>query len=174
MSVSVVLVLQPSVDFTVLVDLLNRMLGYNPAKASDSNRLKQSDAEKLLSILSSMSDRETVAGLQPTLLAHASFSVLIAADERDLLDILECAAGMPFVKAETTVRGLYAAFITGTLAQWRDAVKTGATQKQDRTVRDCYCKIMGLFEQAGLASAWKDFTIEPLRDNTFILEDKRR
>ena len=63
----------------------------------------------------------------------SSFSVFMVADERDLLDILERCSGMSFVTAETTVRGVTAAVVTGTLAQWRDAVAAGST-RQRRTV----------------------------------------
>ena len=62
----------------------------------------------------------------PSLLTHASFSVYVAADDCDMLDILQSSAGMPFVMANTMANNVKIAVITGTLAQWRDAVTSGS------------------------------------------------
>lgn len=173
MTPSVVLIQQPSIDFTTLLGLSHKMLGYSLSAKVDQSRTNPSNPERFISCLAALRDPNAPAGITPNLLTHVSFSALIAADERDLIDILEVAAGMPFVSAETTMRGVMLAIITGTLAQWRDAVKSGATPAVEHTVRACYCQIMGLFEQAGL-NVWKDFQIKPHTDKTFFLEDKRR
>ena len=170
---SAVLVVQPVTDFNTLLGLSNQMLGYSIASKVDASRKQHSDAARLISCLAAMRDPAAPAGITPNLFAFISFAVLIAADERDLLDILEVAA-MPFVTAETIQRGIHIAVVSGTLSQWRDAVKTGASPTVELNVRACYCKIMAEFEKAGLADAWKDFTSKPLKDHTFYLEDKRK
>lgn len=172
MTPNAVLIQQPSIDFTKFLGLSHQALGRSPAKAVDGSRAKHSDAERFLSCLAALRDPNAPIGLSPNLLTHVSFSVFIAADERDLIDILEAAAGMPFVQAETQIQYAHIAIVTGTLAQWRDAVRSGASTQAEPNVRLCFNKIMGLFEQAGL-NVWTDMVKKTLGP-TFFLEDKRR
>ena len=71
------------------------------------------------------------------------------------MDILERTSGMSFVHAETTAPNVNIAVLTGTLAQWRDAVVSGTDQATPSTVRTCYSKM--LFDRAGLTSVWNNF-----------------
>lgn len=174
MQPSCVIVSRPLFDFDKLIGLSHDMLGYNLSAAVDASRIPHSDAVRALSCLASLRDPKALAGITPNLLTFASYWVLIAADERDLTDILEATGGMPFVLAETIQRGVYEAIVSGSLNQWRDAVKTGASQSAEHNVRALYCKIMHLFEAEGLTDVWKDFASKPLNDRTFYLEDKRK
>jgi hypothetical protein len=111
--------------------------------------------------------------LPPYLLSHVSFSVFVGADDRDMLDILQCCAGMPFVTVETNIRGVQIAVVTGTLAQWKDAVVSGCRKDVEPPVRHCFNKLYGLFTAAGL-NVWGDFHTRYTPDQTFLLlEDKR-
>ena len=150
------------------------MLGYSLSAQVDASRKQHHDASRFLSCLSAIRDPKAQAGLNPNLLNFVSFAVLIAAEERDLLDILECGGGMPFVQSETISRGIFMAVVSGTLAQWRDAVKAGTTPLVEHNVRWCYCKVKEQFDQNGLGDVWKDFTSKPMNDGTFLLEDKRK
>ena len=90
-----------------------------------------------------------------------------------MLDILQLCAGLPFVAVETIVRGVQAAVVTGTLAQWRDAVLSGCAKGVPTTVRHCFNKLHGLFTAAGL-NVWPDCTTRSSPDQTYLLlEDKR-
>lgn len=98
--------------------------------------------------------------------------MLIIADEFDTLDILECAAGMPFVTTETQSRGAQLSLISGTLAQWRDAVVTGT--RKGGAVQVLYCQVMSHFEAFNL-NPWSDFTKKWSHEGRlFLLEDKRK
>ena len=130
MNPEVLLVTTPAVNFRAFLGACLHVLGYTPARAADASSRDLSEAEKFLSCLAALRDPKAPAGLAPNLLSHVSFSVFVVADERDMLDILERCAGMPFVTAETTVRGMTAAIVTGTLAQWRDAVAAGSVQRR--------------------------------------------
>ncbi len=101
-----------------------------------------------------------------------TFSVFIGADQEDMLDILERCPGMPAVVAETTIRGVQAAVVTGTLAQWREAVKAGSNPKVAATVRHGFNRIYDQFCIQGL-DVWNEFIVRPAADQTFYLEDKR-
>jgi hypothetical protein len=174
MQPAVVLVQQPAIDFPMFLGVSNKMLGYSLSSRSDASRKQQPDAAKYISCLAAMRDPKAESGLTPNLLNFVSFAVLIAADERDLLGILEAAGGMPFVQAETITDGAHLAVVSGTLSQWRDAVKTGASMSVEQNVRRCFCKIKELFDQVGLSDTWKDYTSKAVRDGTFLLEDKRK
>lgn len=167
-----VLITQPAVDFKTLLVVSHQALGYSIAAASDGSRRDQHPAEKFLSCLAALRDQHAPAGLTPNLLTHVSFSVLIIADEFDTLDILECAAGMPFVTTETQSRGVQLTLASGTLAQWRDAVVTGT--RKSGAVQSLYCQIMSHFEAVNL-NPWSDFNKKWATDGgLFLLENKRK
>lgn len=166
-----VLIQQPNVDFGAFLGISRDALGYSPAAASDASAKQQSDAERFLSCLAAMQDEKARAGLLPSLLSHVSFSALIIADERDALGIFQASGGMPFVVTETVRRGLLLAVMTGTLAQWRDAVKTGSHPSQEQNIRACYSKLLLLFEQSGL-NVWQDFVRKTTPDRLLYLEHK--
>jgi hypothetical protein len=90
-----------------------------------------------------------------------------------MMDVLECAAGMSFVTAETTLRGVLLAIITGTLAQWKAAVIAGSGPDIEPPVRFVFNRLHGLFKDEQL-DVWSDFRQRPAHDQiTFLLEDKR-
>jgi hypothetical protein len=153
-----VLVQQPAVDFGTFLSVSRDALGFNPADSCDSSARELSDAERWLSCLAAMTEPHAKAGLMPTLLTHVQFSVLIAVDERDALSVFQVAAGMPFVVADSVQRGIMIAVLTGTLAQWRDAVKTGTATENNTSVRTFYGNVLRRFEEAGLGNVWQEFS----------------
>ena len=164
-----VLVSAPSIDFRTFIGLSHKVLGRSPASPSDACRRELSDAERFLSCLAAMRDDRAPVGLSPHLLQHVSFSAFIGADERDMLEILQLCAGMPFVAVETTVRGVQAAVVTGTLSQWKDAVVSGCAKGVPTPVRHCFNKLHGLFTAAGL-NVWGDYRTREAPDHTLLLE----
>lgn len=120
-----------------------------------------------------MRDSKAKYDLNVKLLSHASYSVLLVADEDDILDILECAAGMSFVTTETLVRGVLMVVISGTLAQWKNAVLAGASSDTAVTVRAAFNGIQGHFKDEGI-DLWSDYKSRQAPDQiTYLLEDKR-
>jgi len=173
MPVEAVLITGPAIDFTTLLSLTHEALGYNIASVADASHRKMVDAEKFLSCLAAF--KGELGEITPNLLSHVSFSVLVIADERDVLDIIERTSGMSFVQAETAVSNVNLAVLTGTLSQWRDAVASGTDESTPPTVRTCYSKILLLFDRAGLSSVWNSFERHTAPDRSgFLLEDKRK
>ncbi len=168
MPVEAVLIKGPAIDFNTLLSLTHEALGFSIAEYADSCGRKMVDTEKYLSCLAALKDED--GGITPNLLVHIHFAVLVLAEERDLLDILEY-ANMPFVRAETLAPNVKLAILTGNLAQWRDAVASATSQSVPPTVRTCYTKILLLFDRAGLSAVWKNFdrTTAPDRSG-FLLE----
>lgn len=97
---------------------------------------------------------------------HAGF--LIAADERDFIEILELAS-IPAIVTETIERGYNAGFLTGTLSQWKDALLRGCQKEVSREVRHVYNQIYREFKNVGLTNVF-DFNQVEQRDETFLLE----
>ncbi len=172
MQADAVLIQQPAIDFTTFLGLSHQMFGVSPATAADASHKQLSDSERFLSCLAALKDTKAPVSLPPHLLTHVSFSVLLAANERDMLDVLEYCAGMPFVAADTLARGVQAAVVTGTLAQWRDAVISGCQPDVEPTVRALFGKILAIFEAARLC-VWNDCERRPHPDGTLLLEDHR-
>jgi hypothetical protein len=172
MTPTAILITRPSIDFGTFLGLSQQILGYSPSETVDASPIELSDAQRFLECLASLKDRKT-QGFTPHLLTHVSFSVLAAADDRDMLDILQTASSMPFVVTDTRVRGVQLSVISGTLAQWQDAVVSGSSRGSQLNVRTFFNRVMRLFEEVGL-NVWKDFDNYPLQDCTFYLEEKRK
>jgi len=172
MQALVVLIQSPNIDFDKLLSMSREMFGYSLSAVSDASHKKLSDSERFLSCLAAMKDQKAPVGLSPHLLTHVSFSVLVATNERNLVDVLEICSSMPFTIADTVVRGIQAAVITGTLAQWKIAILSGCHSSTESTVRYIFNKILSLFEAVNL-NVWNDCTRKNHRDNTLLLEDPR-
>jgi hypothetical protein len=166
------LIQAPSIDFQTLLGLGRKVFDRHLGEATDACRRTLSSSERFLSCLAAIRDPKAPVGLARHLLAHVAFSVFIGADAEDMLAILERCPGMPAVVAETTIRGVQAAVITGTLAQWREAVKAGSSPAVAATVRHGFNRIYGQLCAQGL-DVWGEFNMRPAADQTFYLEDKR-
>ena len=169
---AVIIVQRPDVDMSTFIGVSNKVLGRSPAAAVDACSRKMSVAERFLSCLAAFRHPGAKAGLQPHLLPHVSYSIFLTADERDVLDIVECMSTMSAIFADTLLRGTTAAVFTGTLNQWRDAVKAGSNPETEFNVRHCFNQIYGLFVAEGL-NIWSDFHQRAGPEHTFYLEDKR-
>lgn len=172
MPVEAVLITNPAIDFTTFLGLAYEALGYNIAGAADASHRQLADAEKFLFCLAELKGED--GAVTCNLLSHVSFSVLIVADERDLLDILERASSISFVRADTTAPGVNVAVLTGTLAQWRNAIAAGTSGIAPPSVRTCFSKILLLFDRAGLTAIWGDLDQRMAPDQSgFLLDDQR-
>ncbi len=167
-----VLITKPSIDFNTFLGLSRQALGRSLVAKADACQREMSDTEKFISCLGAILYPKANAGFIPSLLNHVSFSIFVGAESRDMLDILQCAAGMPFVIADTIDGRIQIAVITGTLSQWRDAVKSGSEPTAEVAVRQCFNKVYTIFKAADL-NVWTDFRAKPAADQTFYLEDKR-
>ena len=171
MTPSAALITTPVTDFNTLLTLCQQALGYSVSEAVDKSLIERSEPERFISCLAAMQDRKAKPGLAPHLLSHASFSVLVAANEETMLSMLEVSE-MPFVVTNTVLRGVQLALISGTLNQWHTAVKLGSTCACQPDVRAGFNRIMDVFKAAGL-DVWKECASRPLPDGTLLLEDKR-
>lgn len=172
MTPNVALVQTPVIDFNTFLTVSNQALGYDVSTAVNASLVNRTDAERFISCLAAMQDRKAKPGCSPRLLCHVSVSVMIAADDVDMFDILSVCQ-MPFICVDTRVRGVQLAVATGTLRDWRDAVKFGLSREcRNQNVRMGFNRIMGLFTAINV-DLWKGCTSTPQPDGTLLLEDKR-
>lgn len=173
MQPEVLIVQRPDVDFPTFLAVAMKVLGHSPASAADASPHRLVTASRFLSCLAAMKDVEAGVGLNPKLLAHVMYSVLIVADEPDVLDVMECTGGIPFVTTETIARGVLLAVMSGTLAQWKHAVVAGSTPEMSPGVRYVFNQIQQLFQSERI-NLWTDYRQRQAADHvTFLLEDKR-
>ena len=164
---------RPDVDFSTYLAVAMKVLGHSPASAADASPHCLTAASRFLSCLSAMKDSEAEVGLNPKLLAHVMYSVLIVADEPDVLDVMECTGGIPFVATETIAGGVLLAIMSGSLAQWKLAVVSGSTFEMSPGVRYVFNQIQEQFQSEGI-NLWTDYRQRQAADQvTFLLEDKR-
>jgi hypothetical protein len=148
-----------------------QVLGYSPLAGVGAAEREMSDAETFLSCLAAFHDEKAPAGFALHLLPHVSYSILVVADDQDMRDILEYCSGMSFVTANTLARGATAAVISGTLAQWRNAVASGSGRNVEGSVRLGFNNIRRLFSAACL-DLWDDYCVSEADDHTLLLEYK--
>jgi len=163
------MILQRSVmDTPAFLAACIEMLGYSPAHGADSQQLEEMAYE--LSCLAAFKDQYAEPGVKNASKVYelATIGCLIIADERDMPDIIET-AGLPHTRTETTVRGIQAAFVVGTLRQWRTAIIKGCSEQSTQYVRTCYDTIYLQFRSIGLQDLF-DRSQRNLDDNTFLLE----
>jgi hypothetical protein len=154
MPVNVALIAQPSIDFNTLLGITHEALGRNIAANADNAHRKVSPSEKFVMCMASMTSQDQITA---NLLSHVSFTILIIIDDYSVLDIINVASGMSFISTDSDVSGCSLVVMTGTLAQWRDAVASGTSRSAINAVRNCYSKILVLFDQLGLSNVWRDY-----------------
>ncbi len=177
MDPGVALVLLTKLDLDIFLPLSRDMLGYSPAQNADRALAPFKDLEFGLVCASAFKDEAApphLTAVCPQLnLFHAGF--LIAADERDMVDILELAA-MPYVRTDTLSRGITAVVISGSLAQWRDAIKLAClAQSRDpcpRGVRAAFNTVYKILVDNGLQRIFNGLQTSDLPDRTFLLEQR--
>lgn len=125
--------------FDNLMRWTHQALGASIARVADERKLK--GVEKYASCLSEL-------GADPYRHIHLSFQIVC--EDVDVLAILQ-AAGLPFIARDTIRRGIIYALISGTVAQWRDAVNAGLKKE---STSEIYLKIKGQIQAVGL-DPWK-------------------
>jgi len=122
MKVAAALITKPEIDFDTFLLVTKGMLGRSPATTADANPIELCDADRFVWCLAAI-DKCPPCSIH--LLAHVSFSVMLAASEADCRKALNICAGMSAIQAETNERDYVMVVVSGTLLQWRDAVSAG-------------------------------------------------
>lgn len=171
MTPGVALILQPEMDFGTLLPLGRKLLGYSLAKEADGVTIPLLPLPHQLACIAAFwgeKSQPTVRSARPYL-GLISVGFLVAADERDMVFIIEAARGLESVVSDTIQRGVQAALITGTLAQWERAVRFACTASTSTAVRKAYNAVYRQLSDQGLRSIFEDFQVSEQSDKTFLL-----
>jgi hypothetical protein len=147
------------------------MLGYSPARAADSAGLK--NQQHLIACLAAFRDKHAVPSIKASKdiydLLH--YGCLFAANDIDMLPVLEVLGGMPIAVTDTKIRGVQAAIASGSLREWRTAALRGCRLEQPEFIRRVYDSIYMQFCSVGLTEAFAVKNKKVLSDQTFTLEE---
>lgn len=157
-----ILIAKTDINFDVLAATCGATLPQDALATVNRTSRKVSDPEKFLLILSDVKDGTT----KPNLYCHVSYSFIVLAEDYDLIEILEFCSGMPFIQSETTRRGTSFAIVTGTLAQWRDAVVSGSQSRHAAI----FNKIHNIFVGMNLQHIWSGYKQEPNGKNYQLIK----
>lgn len=171
MSANALLLLMPTMNLPAFLTLATDMLGYSPARAADSAGLK--NQQHLIVCLAAFRDKHATPNIKASkdIYALLHYGCLFAADDIDLLPILEVLDGMPIAVTDTKIRGVQAAIVAGSLREWRTAILRGCRIEQPEFIRRVYDSIYTQFCNIGLAEAFAIKTKKTLTDQTFTLEE---
>ncbi len=174
MDPGVALILLTKLDSETFLPLSRKVLGYSPASHADSLTIPLKELAHSVACIASFKheDNSPLLGVESPFfnLFHAGF--LIAADERDMIEILEFTA-MAYTRTETLSRGIEAAVISGSLPQWRDAVKLScslAGPRPPRGVRHAFNSVYNILLNNGMQSLFAGLQVTNLQDKTFFLK----
>ena len=159
----------PAIDFHTFLGIAHQALGRSPAHRADGDSRVSNDALKFLACLSDCQGGPVLTA-SPHHLCHVTYSVVLAADERTLREILACADGMPVLMSDTVAPAVVLILLTGNLNQWRDAVVSGTSREPP--CRSYFCRIQQLFEEHGLGHIWRDYNKRETPDSFYVLEHK--
>jgi len=174
----VVLITKTCLDLNTLLPLARQMLGYSPAKAADGITVPLSELAHQLACVAAFKDQKAPPTIKYALPYLGLFSVgfLVAANERDMLEIIEATRGMEVILTETVQANVQAAIFSGTLAQWQRAIKLACHPQASLS-----CNVRHVFNSAyralvdiGLRDMFDEVKMSEQPDHTFLfLEDTR-
>jgi len=175
--IGVALILKSDLDLNTLLPLSREMLGYSLAKAADGSTVPLPGLVHSLACLSAFKNEDAppTVGFAAPVWGLISIGFLVAADERDMAEILEAAHGMEATMTDTVQRGVQATIISGTLVQWQRAIKLACNSRTNSPsgVRHAFNIMYRQLVKAGFRDLFDGTTVLDQPDHTFLLEDKR-
>ena len=173
MQIDAFLITRPAIDFHTFLDVGQKVMGYSLAVASDASSREVADAEQLLRLSGcdpstkgdpwnrlpdcSPTSRSRLCSSRMT--RHARYSGVLRG----------CRLQRP-----KRSHGNQVAVVSGTMTQWRDAVKAGSFLGEEVSVRQGFDRIRELFCHEGL-DVWTDSNVREAPDRiTYYLEDNRK
>lgn len=155
---SVILISKPTVE--TLGPALKQITG----KTFNDDKL-----EAYLNILSVLGGTDSIR--DRSVLRHLGFSFLCVAADDTIRESLE-RTDLHHIIFDTIRRGFSASIISGTVAQFRDAIIECCDASSVTDIRELYNQIYLLLQQAGLRRVWSVKTKKVI-DGTFLIELKK-
>lgn len=165
------------IDWDIFLKACNDALGYSPIRGVDSLQRELSDPAKLIASLAAFHDKQNLeaplASIREagSILRHLSYVFLTYCDTALISDIrertqLNVTSKVVFESVESL------AVVSGSLFDFRIATLECCTEDSPYNLRYLFDAFVLYFESIGLGELWHDQRKRPLKDKTFLLEDK--
>lgn len=170
----VALIAETKLNLSEFLPLARDLVGYSVSKQADSIPIPLPPLAHGLACVASFKDKTAHPAVRASgpFLGLFSVTMLVATFEPEMVEVLETAGGMEFAVVDTTQRQIQAAIITGTLAQWRQAVlrACGSKSKLSREARHVYTLVYNHLCKQGLRDMFDGWKAGEFDDKTLLLE----
>ncbi len=153
----VILISKPTVE--TLVPALHQITG---------KAYKDESLEDVLDTIASLGDRNFH---DRSVLCHLGFSFLCVSADDTIRESLE-RTHLEHVVFDTSRRGFTGAIISGTIANFRDAITECCDSTSNTDIRQLYNDIFLQMRAAGLRRVWNTRTKKIASDGTFLIQSK--
>lgn len=169
---AVALVSFTTLDLNKLLPLVRQALNRSISAPADASGTTPPLHHMLcIAAIKNKNMKGNAAAAQPYLdMFHAGF--FVAAREEDFAEIMEIAA-LPCVSTDTVARGIKAAYMAGTIAQWQQAILRGCVTETTTAARQVFNDIYKALCKVGLGPALQMSAGKPREDNTSLIEYKK-
>lgn len=148
------LILTPRLHLDKLLPITRELLGRNLAQSADTTPIPLKSIIHQLACLAAFRNAKAAPVLSKDCVSLLSVGFVVAAEEEDMILIVEAAKGLDFIVTETQQRGVLAAIVSGTLNNWRTAIACGV--KAGGNVQHCYALIRSQLEHEGLGDLCRE------------------
>lgn len=173
MNIAVIPIGKTSIDWSNLIKSTNESLGRSITKSLDRHHIKPATLSAFIAALGELkkpdSDPIDMIRNPGALARHVSYSVLLAADKRVIIELIE-SSSLSILSTGTNVRQIRLAYISGTLEQWFVSIINGCSSLSSKELRLFYDHCLIFIEKDGFAQLWSDYRRVVQPDKTFLLE----
>ena len=158
------------VEWSIFVDVCQRILGVSPTRGLDATHLAIDDPAAYLACLNMRNeplDSLRRGGLGSTWFGHFSITFAMVLDTDGVIQL--CNTGLCYTWKKGLKRDQYLSLVTGTMDQWYAAI-LGTDETSDYTLRFIMNTVLARFQQAGFREVFSRFSKQTLSDGTFILK----
>jgi len=142
----------------------------SPFRSVDSHSRKFSDAARFIAAMAEPTNPLTALRDAVHELHHLSYSFMVLSD----LEVISQISGKSDLKVASYESRLgRLSIVSGSLSDWYVATLEFCSEKASFEVRHLFDLVLIQFDKLGLAEVWHEKRRRVLKDQTFLLEDKR-
>lgn len=154
------------VEWTIFIDICQRVLGYSPTRGVDSTHLDIKDPASYLGSIDMKNEPlKALREVGPTF-AHFSVSFIAILDSDTLIEVAAQTNLNIYAKRG---RKEYVAILSATMDIWHQTILHICSEKVDYSLREMGNIILARFEQASFREIFSKYTKKSLPDGTFTL-----
>lgn len=155
------------VEWSIFIDVCQRVLGVSPIRGIDASHLRIKDPASFIAAFD-MENKPLEALRDPYNVGHQHFSIsfIMILDAEGAQALLNTGLNL-FVK--NGIKRQQLVITTGSMDNWYRAVINGCREQSSYELRWIMNNVIGCFEQAGFREVFSHLKKHKLRDETFVL-----